>query len=367
MAVPLEQSELFRLLPLKELNLLIRNAEQRQFKGGQEIFKEGDDGDGIYVVKDGHVFISAFVAKDTRSTFSRIEPGQIFGEMAVIEKKPRSASAVAGEDTVVYFIPRDLMLILLDHSPALSKNLLIEISSRLREFNRLYVREALQAERVTIIGKFARSIVHDLKNPLNIISLSAEMAMMESATEESRTKANLYILKQVERITDMINEILEFTQSSQSALSLSPIDYDAYVKLVVNEIAPEAGLQSVVIEMVNEPPAVKLLINPKRLRHLFHNLIHNAVQAMPNGGKITLRFENRQDEILTEIQDTGPGIAPEIASRLFEAFATHGKADSTGLGLSICKKIVEERRGWITARNGKECGAIFAFGLPLPR
>jgi signal transduction histidine kinase len=365
--VALEQSKLFCQLTPAELNSLLKAAVEKSFPSGAEIFKEGDTGDGVYLVKSGLVQISGLVAKDTRHIFSRVEPGDVFGEMAVLENKPRSASATAVQDTTVYFIPRDFMLALVEHSPRLAQALLREISARLREFNRQYVREVLQAERLTIVGKFARSIIHDLKNPLNIISLSAEMAVMESATEESRVKANIYIRKQVERITDMINEILEFTQGATSAFSLSPMDYHSYAAFVVKEIASEIGLKSVAIVMENQPPEVKLMLNPRRLRHLFHNLIHNAVEAMPKGGTVTIRFRIASGEIITEIQDTGTGIAPEIADRLFEAFATHGKAHGTGLGLSICKKIVEDHHGRIWAGNADGGGAAFSFALPLPK
>ena len=108
------------------------------------------------------------------------------------------------------------MLALVERSPALALALLREISHRLREFNRQYLQEMLQTERLAIVGRFARSIVHDLKNPLNIIGLTAEMAGMDRATPEMRQQAALRIRKQVERISEMISEILDFTQGSQS-------------------------------------------------------------------------------------------------------------------------------------------------------
>ena len=82
---------------------------------------------------------------------------------------------------------------------------------------------------------------------------------------------------------------------------------------------------------------------------------------------ILLRIVQQDNEVVTEIEDTGTGIAPEIADQLFEAFATHGKAHGTGLGLSICKRIIEDHRGWISARNEQGRGAIFSFGLPLAK
>ncbi len=187
--VTLEASKLFCQLSPPELSALRRLAREQKFTAGQEIFKEGDKGDGVYVVRDGLVEISGLVEQKGRLVFSQVGPGDIFGEMAVIEDKPRSAGAVARAQATVYFIPRAEMLALVERSPALALALLREISHRLREFNRHYLREVLQAERLAIIGRFARSIVHDLKNPLNIIGLTAEMAGMERATPEMRQQA----------------------------------------------------------------------------------------------------------------------------------------------------------------------------------
>lgn len=88
---------------------------------------------------------------------------------------------------------------------------------------------------------------------------------------------------------------------------------------------------------------------------------------MKSGGVITIRAAARGGEVVTEVEDSGPGIAPEIAARLFEPFVTHGKQNGTGLGLSICKKIVESHGGKISARSEPGKGATFVFTLPLSR
>jgi signal transduction histidine kinase len=80
-----------------------------------------------------------------------------------------------------------------------------------------------------------------------------------------------------------------------------------------------------------------------------------------------VRFRVEGNDLVTEIEDTGAGIAPEIAGQLFEVFATYGKAHGTGLGLSICKRIVEDHHGRIWARNRLGGGAVFCFALPLPK
>lgn len=365
--VTLEASRLFCQLSAAELKALRSIAHERRFSAGQPVFKEGDNGDGLFVVKDGLVEISALVGKDVRRVFSRVGPGEIFGEMAVVECKPRSANAVAAAATEVYFISRDEILILVERSPVLALALLREISQRLREFDRQYLREVLQAERLAVLGRFARSIVHDLKNPLNIIGLTAEMAIMDQVNPEFRRQATERIRKQVERISDMVGEILEFTEASPSACVLAPADYGAFVRQLVEELRPEAALRSATLELEAALPAVHLLLNPKRLRRVFYNLVHNATDAMPDGGRILVRSTRAPNAVVTEIEDSGPGIPPEMDGRLFEAFATYGKAHGTGLGLSICKRIIEDHQGWITARTEPGRGAIFSFGLPLPK
>ena len=110
-----------------------------------------------------------------------------------------------------------------------------------------------------------------------------------------------------------------------------------------------------------------LRIDPQRLSRVFHNLIGNAGRCHARRRHSQDEFHRRTDkDIVTELQDTGKGIAPEMLDRLFQAFATYGKANGTGLGLSICKKIVQDHHGKIYARNAPGGGAIFGFTLPIP-
>lgn len=352
------------MLSAADSSLLGRIARERTFSNGQEIFKEGDQGDGIYLVKDGLVEISTNVAQGERRVFAQIGPGELFGEMAVIELKPRSASATAAANSVVYFIPRDELLAVIERSPAVALEFLREISQRLRDFNQRYIQEILQTERLAVIGRFARSIVHDIKNPLNIISLTAEVSGMEMASGETRKKAVTTIRKQVERVSEMISEILDFTQGSRTDFVFATLDYSQFIRQLTDEIRPEVELKSVQLEL-QDFPSVEVALDPQRLRRVFFNLIHNATDAMPEGGKLFLRGAANETEVITEIEDTGPGIAPEIADRLFQVFTTYGKAHGTGLGLSICKKIVEDHHGRIWTRKEPGHGAIFCFALPL--
>ena len=164
-----------------------------------------------------------------------------------------------------------------------------------------------------------------------------------------------------------MGDILIFTQGQRREADLKPGDYRTFVLELVGDLRAEAELKSARIEMENAPPSVSVRFDPRRLSRVFFNLVHNATDVMPNGGTIFLRFQSNAGEIVTEIEDTGPGIAPEVAGKLFQPFATHGKAHGTGLGLSICKKIIEDHGGKIAARSETGRGAIFSFTLPLAK
>jgi signal transduction histidine kinase len=364
----LHHSKLFGGMLAAELHDLQQTAQFQSYKAGRNIFEEGDPGDGLFVIAQGQVQISCLVGQDQRRVLSQLGPGDFFGEMAVLDSQPRSATATAETDVQLHYIQRQDLLNLLLRSPGLAVSLMRDFSQRMREFNQQYTKELLQSERLTLVGRFARSIVHDFKNPLNIIGISAEMAAMENASLEMRQSVRDRIRKQVDRLSNMINELLEFTRGSGSAVVLGRYDYGAFARPLLEEMQPEVANKGVTLEVANDPPASPVLMDPKRLAHVFHNLIHNACDAIPErGGKVTVRFLQNEEEVVTEIEDSGHGIAPEIAPRLFEAFATFGKSQGTGLGLSICKKIVEDHRGKISARNAPAGGAIFAFTLPVGR
>ena len=361
----LNESKLFSALQAEELDFLRAAAEERSYPAEAAIFQEGDEGDGIYVVGEGEVRISALITQNERRVLTRVGAGDFFGEMAVLDSEPRSATATAERQTLAWFIPREKLLELLERSPRLAVSLVREFSLRMRDFNRQYVQEVLQAERLTVVGRFARSIVHDFKNPLNIIGLAAELMEMEGAPASLRQSASGRIRKQVERLTNMSNELLEFTRNPGQGAVLSAVDYREYIANLVAEIGPELKEKGVELVVENEPAEGRVLMDGKRLMHVFSNLIHNAMEAMPTGGRIILRFQERDGEMVTQVEDTGSGLAPEIMPRLFEPFASYGKAKGSGLGLSICKKVVEDHQGRIRTCVEPGRGAIFEFTLSL--
>jgi signal transduction histidine kinase len=347
-----------------ELDALKRNARKLFFPAGHVIFREGDRGDALYIIEAGRVVISATIGSRERCVFSQFGPGEYFGEMSVVDSQPRSATATAEIPTVVWVVPRARLWRTFAKSPKLLVAMVQEFSLRMREFNQLYLHEVLQQERLAVVGRFAQGIVHDFTNPLGNIGFAADLAGASDATAEEKCEAHATIRKQVDRLSDMIGELLEFTRGPSGAVALAMVDYGRFVQDTLGDLAGELKVRRVKVVFENPPTDVAVPLDRRRLVHVFTNLINNAIAVMPDGGTITLRFHVTDDAVVTELEDSGPGLAPEIEGRLFEPFATHGKPNGTGLGLSICRRIVEDHGGTIVARSSPGRGAAFIFGLP---
>ena len=361
----LRSAAVFKGMGEADLTSLEHFSKLKSLQPGQTVFREGDAGDGLYFIISGKIQISARFGDDQCRVFATFGPGEFFGEMAVLDDAPRSADAIAEEASHVYFVPRENLAEILERNPKLALRMLRDFSRRLREFDRKYMDEAIQVERLVTIGKFARTIIHDLKNPLHIIGMSAEMMGIHGASPEKQAAGKSRIRRQVERMSKMVTEFLEFTRGDKTSSNVIETDYAQFVNEIIDELRPEVAGTSVAIELNGPLPRVNVLIDPTRLAHVFYNLVSNACDAMPGGGKIKIRLAQKSREVITEIEDSGKGIPPQIAQRLFEPFATHGKAGGTGLGLSICKRVVEDHSGRISVRQEPGRGAIFVFTLPL--
>ena len=285
----LHDNRLFSALDSAELQLLRQQSVERELPAHTEIFKEGDPGDGIYVIRSGQVEISALIEQKERRVLGRLGPGDFFGEMAVLDSEPRSATATTNQPTSLYFIPRQSMLALLETSPRLAVRLVREFSLRMRDFNRRYIQESLQAERLTLVGRFARSIVHDFKNPLNVIGLAADLMTMDKATPELRKSATTRIRRQVDRLSNMISELLEFTRGSQQVVVPERLNYRDYIRHLIIELEPEAHDKRVTLVLRRDPV------------HLFGDVVPASAISLSLAGDGAI-------ELTTAVKKPGPDL-----------------------------------------------------------
>ncbi len=222
--------------------------------------------------------------------------------------------------------------------------------------------DLIRSERISTIGRLATSIVHDLRNPLGAVYGGAEMLMYSQLSEDQvqRLARNMY--KASLRIQELLQDLLD-TGRGQAG-EVRPHNLHDLVTDVSDSFAAAAEAQAVKIEL-NVPDNLEVPIDQRRIERVFMNLMGNALEAMPQGGTITIAAKKNGSSVVVEVRDTGPGIAPEIRERLFQPFVTARKGAGLGLGLALSRQAVVDHGGdmWINPSDPR--GASFSFRLPL--
>jgi signal transduction histidine kinase len=204
------------------------------------------------------------------------------------------------------------------------------------------------------------SIVHDLRNPLATIHGSAEMLAGSrfSQPQVQRIARNMYCASI--RMRELLEEFLERSRVAEKGRE--PCDLSELVTSAVEKIAVTVEFQSVHIVQV-VPEGLIVVLDRRLMRRVLVNLLVNALEVMPNGGTIHISAVSDYRSVLIRVRDTGPGITPEIRSRLFQRFATAGKASGIGLGLAFSRQAVTDHGGKIWTESIHR-GACFAVRLP---
>ena len=220
--------------------------------------------------------------------------------------------------------------------------------------------ELVKSERLAAIGELAGMIGHDLRNPLTGIKNSTYF-MKKKGTElpPNQTEEMLEI---IDRCVDYSNRIIN-----------DLLDYSRELHLALEEQSPKKLLNDSLL-ILNIPDKIRIInnldeasvfkVDPSKMKRVFINLVKNAVDAMPDGGKITVESQKVKEGLEISLSDTGAGISEEILPKLFIPLITT-KSQGMGFGLAICKRIVEAHGGTISVRTAKGEGTTFTIIIPF--
>jgi len=220
--------------------------------------------------------------------------------------------------------------------------------------------DLIRQERIATIGRLSTSIIHDLRNPLAAIYGGAEMLVDTklSGAQVERLAANIY--KASRQVQNLLQELADVTQGRAHAREVCRLR--EVVTAAYEPLAATAESRGVSVQIDLEED-VELPLDRSPMERVFQNLLSNAIEAMPNGGSVSVRADRHDGEIVVSVEDTGPGIPSSIADQLFEPFVTAGKKNGVGLGLALSRKTVVSHGGDLWS-DPKEDGARFVIRLP---
>lgn len=354
------QNRLFADIPVDVLEAT--PACERVFAPETVIFREGDHGDTLMLVGSGLVKISKAGWQGHEVVLSLIEANDFFGELALLDREPRSASAIALKNTVIGEIDRSALDFLMEKAPrVLPVNFTQVTIARLRSTNASFVQHILRSERLAVLGTMLSSIVHDLKNPLAAITSS--VSYLEQKAPDDFTKSAAHIIKSsADRVVLLTEELLDFARGT-ARLSPTWTTSNRLLDLLETEILDQVRRSTISVEVENRTKD-SFWIDEMRVTRCLANVVKNAWEAMRDRGKLRLEFEGRDSGLFISVTDSGPGIPEEFRGQVFEPFMTYQKRTGTGLGLSIAKSCVEAHEGKISFESRPGAGTTFFIWLP---
>ena len=234
-------------------------------------------------------------------------------------------------------------------------------------------RQLSRSEKLSALGQVTATMAHQIGTPLNSISGYIELMLQEgdfSPTDRERLKI---IESQLDRLADSVKNMLSFTR--QPKPQLRPLDVNGTLMELIHLSEPWLFSRSVKLSSSLSPELPPILGDPTHLQTLFLNLITNALDAMPNGGLLTIKTQhilgppftgNGEGWVQISITDTGVGITEESKKRIFDPFFTTKKiGEGTGLGLAICEKIIKDHSGRLEVESQVGKGSTFVILVPI--
>jgi signal transduction histidine kinase len=221
--------------------------------------------------------------------------------------------------------------------------------------------EMMRLDRLASLGKLSAGIAHEVRNPLTGISLLLDDLHDRAATASDDQIMIKKAVAEIERVERLINALLNY--SSPARLAFRLCDLNLVVQDTVLLMRRQCEHQKVLIS-TNTIDIAPFRFDPEKIKQSLLNITRNALEAMPDGGEISICTSSDIDHAIITISDNGPGIQEADLPLIFEPFFTR-KGAGTGLGLSITQRIVEEHHGEITAESNSTSGTVFTLKLPL--
>jgi signal transduction histidine kinase len=374
----------FQDLPDEQIKKIQQVCHQIEYQPGQVIFEEGSQADRFYIVAEGAVEVWKDYRLPEKDLLAIHERGHLFGEMALIDELPRSATLVAKESTRLFYIDRDDFHTIIEDNSEIAISILKSVTDMVRSSNEYFVEnlrerarelektnlalkeaqeELLLRDRLSTLGKFSSLILHDIRNPLSILRSMAEMIVLNSKESGKVERNAKRIITEADRLNQIASELLDYSRG-EIRLNMSIVNLESFFNKLLEAV--EEKLQARDIKVITEIKfSHPIIMDEQRMFRVFYNLTDNARKAMPRGGTFTIRAFKADQTLKVEVSDTGVGMDPSVQRKIFDPFFSYSDEGGTGLGMSIVKSVIEAHNGTLFVTSKLNGGTTFRVTLPL--
>ena len=240
----------------------------------------------------------------------------------------------------------------------------LELQKRVREKSeelRNAQEEIVQSEKLAAMGYLSAGMAHEIRNPLNSISLFIQL-MHQTTTEPDQLEYQIKVLKEVERIDSIIRKLLD--ASRRTRVISSNVLINQVIDNAIEAFAPQIENRKIQVERQYHCTPLPITADPTELGQIFTNLFLNALDAMSQGGRLAIELFERSGRVIVRVSDSGSGIAEDLLANIFEPFFST-KNRGTGMGLPVAQRIARMYEGSMEVESSSPEGTTFRLEFPI--
>lgn len=343
---------------------------------------EGDIGDKFYLISEGEIEILKKFTDTEERVMRTSRAGEYFGEMALLDDAPRTATVKTTQPTVMLELDRETFETALQKNPRITTMLVKTIINRMRANDARALSELAQQKQELEVAyselqwqeerrnEFLNTLAHELRTPLTTTSGYMQLLRAGLLSGEQFDMAIDKIDSSFKKVISLINDLLFVQRQMLVEFALEDVDLLEILSIVYDELDPKARDSKKSINMLANTPVPIIQADPAGLTRAFKHLLDNAIKFSPDSNEVVVEVALKSNLITISFIDYGVGIPEDFMPRLFLEFERIETAgghlfDGAGLGLPIVKQIIERHGGSIDVKSKVGEGSTFTVKLPL--
>jgi signal transduction histidine kinase len=373
--------QVFPGLSEKDLAELASVAKLCSYPPGTILCHEGRAEEVFYVIVSGRAEVSKYIQADMQRVLHRPGPGEFFGEIALVQKGPRTATVRTIEPTKVLEIGREAFMSVLNRSASMAVRIMLQVTSRLRDADQRSIADlrrknvelaqayAELAAQQKLRSEFLTTVAHELRTPLTAATGYLQLVNSGAVTAEQAPMFLGTVSNNLDTVIHLVNNILFLQELELITPEFKPLAISEVVLKAIEEIAERATESGLTVNTRIQQRLPQVMGDAGGLGRAVGALLDNAVKFSPEGGEISVRIQARDGAVCVEISDPGIGFPMEQLDDICRPFTRVEQSGGhlfggVGLGIPIAKQVVESHGGHIEIESEVNKGSTFTIVLP---